>query len=283
MSYEMGVGHFYGDTLERRVTRDFILTENSYTPGISVPIHHHAWPYFCFVLEGAFTERCGRQSWTCQPGSLIYHSLEEEHSDHFAQAPARLFSIEIAPSRFEEMEERQERLRTGLVLNGGLPIGLATQLHRAFTEDAAASTAIIEDLALQLFAEIWFPLYDGATDRAPAWLEDAREMVRFGFRSNLSVSEIAEAVTIHPVHLSRTFRRVYGRTISEAILHYRIEYACRRLASDDESLAVIAYDAGFADQSHFTREFKRIMGMTPGKFRKAYRATHFTPVADGEC
>ena len=280
MSYAMSAGHFHGDTLERRATRDLILTEDSYLPDTSLPVHHHSWSYFCFVLEGTFTEQCGRQNRVCWPGTLIYHPIGEEHSDHFARSPVRLFNIEIAPSRIQEMEGHSERLHTGLAVNGGLPVGLAMRLHKAFIDGNRESATVIEDLALQLFAEIWFPLYGAVTYQAPAWLEDAREMVRFGFRSNLSVSGIAEALNIHPVHLSRTFRKVYGRTISEAILHYRIEYACRLLASEDEPLAVIAYNAGFSDQSHFTREFKRTIGMTPGKFRRSARARPLPLVED---
>jgi AraC family transcriptional regulator len=271
----MSAGNFHGTALKRRKTRDFILTEYSYTGGVSVPVHYHCWPYFCFVLEGAFNEKSGRQDRTCWPGTLIYHPSGEEHSDNFAASPVRLFNIEIAPSRLHEMVDYPPRLRTGLAINGGLLVGLAIRLHSAFIKRDSASIPIIEDIALQLFAEAWFPLCDNP-EQVPAWLKDAREMVRFGFRTNLTVSEIAEAISIHPVHLSRTFRKVYGRKISEAILHYRIEYACRLLSSDNEPLAIIAQDSGFADQSHFTREFKRIMGMTPGKFRSASRSKCFS-------
>ncbi|HWP45462.1 MAG TPA: AraC family transcriptional regulator [Blastocatellia bacterium] len=276
MSYGMSAGSFHGVALGHKATRDFILSEYSYPGGASVPVHHHSWPYFCFVLEGAFTEQSGGQNRTCGPGTLIYHPLGEEHSEHFALRPARVFNIEIAPSRLEQLGESASRLRSGLTINGGLLVGLAMRLHSAFAERGAASIPAIEDIALQLFGETWFPVSDDP-EQIPAWLKEAREMIRFGFRTNLTVLEIAKAISIHPVHLSRTFRKVYGRKVSEAILHYRIEYACRMLASDNESLAFIAHDSGFADQSHFCREFKRIMGMTPGEYRNASRAMSFSP------
>jgi AraC family transcriptional regulator len=51
----------------------------------------------------------------------------------------------------------------------------------------------------------------------------------------------------------------------------RIEDACRRLATSDAPLVAIALDAGFADQSHFAKTFKRQTGMTPAEYRRSVR------------
>jgi len=57
-------------------------------------------------------------------------------------------------------------------------------------------------------------------------------------------------------------RRVHRCTIGECIRRLRVERACRQLSSSDESLATIAANTGFSDQSHFSRTFKRLVGMT---------------------
>jgi AraC family transcriptional regulator len=51
----------------------------------------------------------------------------------------------------------------------------------------------------------------------------------------------------------------------------RLEWAAERLRKPDDPLAEIASAAGFADQSHFTRRFKRLFGVTPAVFRAASR------------
>jgi AraC-like DNA-binding protein len=54
--------------------------------------------------------------------------------------------------------------------------------------------------------------------------------------------------------------------------------ASRRLVGTRESLSGIAATSGFADQSHFTREFRRLTGMTPGRYREVYGpAQHALP------
>ena len=58
----------------------------------------------------------------------------------------------------------------------------------------------------------------------------------------------------------------------EYIRQLRVEYACRQLSSSSTALAEIASAAGFSDQSHFSRTFKRQIGMTPSQYRAISRA-----------
>jgi AraC family transcriptional regulator len=92
------------------------------------------------------------------------------------------------------------------------------------------------------------------------------------FRSPLRVAALAAAVNVHPVYLCRAFRAAYGTTPGEYLRRLRIEWAERTLAHSDRPLAAIAAEAGFSDQSHFTREFRRHTGLTPARFRAHHRA-----------
>ena len=62
---------------------------------------------------------------------------------------------------------------------------------------------------------------------------------------------------VHPVHLAQTFRKFYRCTIGDYVRSLRIEFACRQLAATKMPLSEIALLAGFADQSHFTRTFRK--------------------------
>jgi AraC family transcriptional regulator len=104
--------------------------------------------------------------------------------------------------------------------------------------------------------------------RAPQWLKRAREIVETRFLEPLSLAEIATAVGVHLVHLSREFHRYNRCTVGELIRRRRVEHACDLLAHSDLSLAEIALACGFSDQSHFSMMFKRHTGITPSKFRK---------------
>jgi AraC-like DNA-binding protein len=105
--------------------------------------------------------------------------------------------------------------------------------------------------------------------RAPQWLKRAREIVETRFLEPLSLAEIATAVGVHLVHLSREFHRYNRCTVGELIRRRRVEHACDLLTHSDLSLAEIALSCGFSDQSHFSMMFKRHMGITPSRFRKS--------------
>ena len=95
----------------------------------------------------------------------------------------------------------------------------------------------------------------------------AQEIIDGGFAERLSLEGLAKQVNVHPVHLARTFRKYYRCTLGDFQRRRRIEFACRELSNSDISLVDIALRAGFYDQSHFTRAFKKLMGIPPSKYR----------------
>ena len=73
---------------------------------------------------------------------------------------------------------------------------------------------------------------------------------------------------VHPVHLCRTFSEHFDCTLGEYIRRLRVLRGRQLLAIDDGGLAEIALQSGFADQSHFTRVFKKHFGLTPNECRR---------------
>jgi AraC family transcriptional regulator len=105
----------------------------------------------------------------------------------------------------------------------------------------------------------------------PRWLSQARELLSDRFAEQLKMSEVAKTVGIHPVHLAQTFHKTYNCTMGDYVRERRIEYACRKLAGSDMPIVDVALTAGFCDQSHFTRIFKRRTGVAPSRYREFFR------------
>lgn len=81
-------------------------------------------------------------------------------------------------------------------------------------------------------------------------------------------TDLARLAGLSPSQFERNFRSAFGTTPHRHLLGLRIEAACQRLGESDASIATIAVDCGFADHAHFTRTFKRRMGMTPTAYRQ---------------
>ena len=97
--------------------------------------------------------------------------------------------------------------------------------------------------------------------------DEAKNVVDKEFRAPLTVAGVAASVGVHPVHLAREFRKAYRSTVGEYIRRRRITFACREILRSDTPLTEIAMAAGFSDQSHFSRTFKRLTGKTPSLYR----------------
>lgn len=82
---------------------------------------------------------------------------------------------------------------------------------------------------------------------------------------------LARAAGMSVRAFERAFAAEYGMSPQRYLRRLRLQAASRLLVSTREGLAEIAASCGFADQSHFTREFRRLTGTTPGRYRERYR------------
>jgi AraC-like DNA-binding protein len=99
--------------------------------------------------------------------------------------------------------------------------------------------------------------------RRPPWLVRAKELLHDRALEAPRLDDIARTVGVHPGHLSREFRRFFGVVPGEYLRQLRVDHAARQLAETDAPMLEIALGAGFADQAHFARAFRRAMGHSP--------------------
>jgi AraC family transcriptional regulator len=264
------VGPFFGNTVRRRSFGDFVLTERSYPPAYTTPIHSHERPLFVAVLDGGYEERHRGTIRHCTPTTTLFHSAGEEHLERFDDCGGRSLIIEAAPSWLDRICEVHELCAQTAALDGGSAHLAGRKLYKEFLGGDSASPLMIEGLLLQLTGE-FFRIQLHSTPRPPHWLEGVTELLKHGFHTNLSLASIGREVGAHPVHVAQVFRRFNGCTIGEYVRKLRVEFACSALARTDAPLAHIAADCGFADQSHFARTFKALTGMAPSLYRLAAR------------
>ncbi len=95
-----------------------------------------------------------------------------------------------------------------------------------------------------------------------------RDYLAASFREGPSLSDMAARVGVSESQLLRAFRQTTGETPHAYLVRLRLEAARDLLRRSRASLAAVAAEVGFADQSHMTRLFRRRYGLTPGAFRR---------------
>jgi AraC family transcriptional regulator len=270
MHETLPAGVFYGQTTLRREVAGVVFAESIYREEPRIPKHQHANAFFNLVLEGTYTEVCGTRTRTRGPSTLALHPSGEVHADHWHGLGGRVFHVEIPPARLEQLRAYSPVLDSPRDFQGGLPVWLATRLYQEHLRNDGVSPLAMEGLVLEALAEC-SRCHAGDLERTPPrWLRQVRELLQARFAEHLRHGELAAAVGVHPVHLARVFRRHCGCTPGDYVRKLRVDFAARQLIASEEPLAGIAFAAGFSDQSHFTRTFKRQTGMTPAAFRRYF-------------
>jgi len=100
-------------------------------------------------------------------------------------------------------------------------------------------------------------------------LQQVREYIHEHLHQDLKLIDLAAIAQMSPYHFLRLFKQSLGVTPHQFILQRRIEKAKYLLQHSELSLAAIATEVGFCDQSHLTRYFKRMVGMTPKQLWQA--------------
>lgn len=269
---KLGPGQFCGRILKKRDAAGSILTEYAYAPHTKITNHSHVLPYFSILLRGAYRETSGNRVRDCKPATLLFHPEGELHADQFHHAYCRIFSFEIGTQWLERARECSVALAEPAQFRAGPAVWFATKLYRELDAIDDVSSLVVEGLLLEILAEISRQRRSLVARQPPRWLKEARDLLHDNFSESLSLGAIAKEVEIHPVHLSREFRRFFHYSIGEYVRKLRIQFACNQIASSDRPFFEIAAAAGFADHGHFTRNFKRLTGLTPLQYRKTFRS-----------
>jgi AraC family transcriptional regulator len=104
---------------------------------------------------------------------------------------------------------------------------------------------------------------------APRQVRDVRIFIETNLESPLTTKDLASAANLSTFHFCRAFRVSFNMTPHAYVMRRRIERAQGLMLQTDTSLGQIAMDCGLADQAHFNRLFRRLVGDSPGAWRRA--------------
>jgi PAS domain S-box-containing protein len=96
------------------------------------------------------------------------------------------------------------------------------------------------------------------------------EYISDHYQEPIGIADLAKVANLSISQFERRFRTAFQQTPSRFLIQYRLTRASQMLMHSDATVSQIAQDVGFYDHSHFTREFQKLFGSAPGRYRREH-------------
>jgi len=202
----------------------------------------------------------GLTVWLCseRPGQLCIGSIAVEREAIFERLGKVVACDALCEPRMNFPNERLWQL--------------GSQLAREFVQPDVLSSLACDSLVLLLLIEL---LRGDTADStasggrlSPGQLRRVIEHIENHLAERISLADLAKLVGTSQSHFSHAFKATTGLPPHRWQMEARVRHAQALLSGDHHSLTEVAAAAGFADQAHFTRIFRRLVGETPGTWRR---------------
>lgn len=244
--------------------RAAVLVQHDYPVQATRELHSHWWFHLTLVQRGYYLRQHKKREEIFTPGALSLIRNEEEHTDHHPPG-SRCLHIAVL---------HRARYRLPVAENAGphcvsplLAAGFCAGLQHEFQHFDSDSELIV-DLLLADLLSAHSALRDERSRFKPRWLGQLLDYIDDMFTEPWNLDDLASQVGVHPVYLCRSFRQHFHFTLGQYIRSLRVLRARQLVEERSTSLAEVAALAGFADQSHLQREFKKSVGISPGIYRR---------------
>jgi AraC-like DNA-binding protein len=213
------------------------------------------------VIDGMFLVIEPGETWTCQPEDVIFHHLSIDPT-WLRQKATELFHREKSLLHFPDQICSDVSLSRSLCTLAAVSLTSASRLYQ-------------EETLLHLLAQLLLPhSQDAGAPRKSSWehpaIKRAKDYLRAHYAEEVSLQDLAMVADLSPFHFARVFRQAVGMPPHAYQTQLRLASAKALLARGFEA-GYVAHETGFADQSHFTQQFKRHFLVTPGNYRKTAR------------
>lgn len=251
-------------------------------PGCNIPEHEHP-NHFLNLLTGGTTRarwRSDGQTRTAvnDPGTIYLLPRGTRDSLSWSDASSRIVVVLepdfLAKSLDETAHLPDVELKPHWELHDRHIASLMLALHADLEDGSPAGPMYGESLANALAVYLIRryavrPPHERATQGGlPTYrLRRVLEHIEANLASDLRLGDLAQIASMSPHYFGELFRQSMGMTPHQYLAAQRIERAKQLLRSTSLTPSEVALTTGFADQSHFTKVFRRIAGTTPGRFR----------------
>lgn len=228
----------------------------------SLGMHYHENPHICFLLQGGDLENRNNRLYERKTGEVYFYFAGEKHASISRKSISKNINIEFGKTFLNKYDVSESQIEKAVKNNLDAKF-LILKMQREMWIDDNYCQLTIQTLLLDLLdcSEI---LNYGS---APKWVRLLDDLVNDKWNESITLQELSIATKKHPITISKHFRKYFSCTLGEYLRKLKIDKSISLIKNSRMSLTEIALHCGFADQSHFTRNFKQMTGFLPKEFR----------------
>jgi AraC family transcriptional regulator len=258
-------GIYLGQVLDMTQAEGILAGATSYREGDATGLmHYHENPHLSFVLQGGGLEKRKGFEFERLPGQVMFFHSGESHQCINKLFPAKNVNLEIEPVFLQNNAVTESAINTAISKNPNAKFNMLKVYKELLTGDGFSGSSIKMLLLNLVYSN---PKIE-ADHAHPVWIDTVYDLLHDRWSEQLTLKDLAEAASVHPITISKYFPKYFSCTFGEYMRKLKIEKALELIKSSALSLTEIAYDCGFSDQSHFTRTFKQLTGFLPHHYKK---------------
>ncbi|MDW3648987.1 MAG: AraC family transcriptional regulator [Bacteroidia bacterium] len=256
-------GEYTGEIVLSKQIEGSTLSHTQYAQNKGNPDWHcHENLHICFVFQGGKSETKKAQQYTEKDGSIFFYHAEETHRWISPNAISKSANIEIAPAFLKTYQLSESGIKRALYNNIN-----AKALILKMQQELLAGENEPQSYLLSLLLELLSSQKEERNNK-PEWVPKLKDLLHDSWNEKLSLSEMARLLHLHPITISKNFRKYFHCTLGEYQRKLKINHSIPLIKNSEMSLTEIAMHCGFSDQSHFIRNFKHATGFLPRHFQK---------------
>jgi AraC family transcriptional regulator len=248
----------------------FAVTLTKLPPRLHLPPHAHEQATLNVVLDGEYGETVERGAFQSHgPATLIAKPAGTVHGNQLVSAPVECLVIEVGADTVEILRQSVPLFSQVVVQRSAQVARYGGRLRAELARRDDVTPLAVEGLVCELLAEL-ARAPQPRPDARNRWLTCARDLMH-DEPGPQSLSDLARRLGLHPIYVARAFRARFGCAVGDYARCLRVERARRLLHHTPLGLSEVAVRAGYSDQSHMTRDFRRAFDQSPGAYRRLTR------------
>lgn len=255
------------------------------------PIHTHDFSELVLILDGRGTHFTHKHQFQVSRGDLFVINGDLAHGykdlDNlilinilFDLEKLKLPDFDISRSAgFHTLFTVEPLLRESSKFSSRLKLNqqqiydisqLIDQIEKEQSEQEEGYNFLSASLFMQLIALLsrFYASNSNSDQKSLYRLGETISFIEENLNRTISIRELLKVSHMSESTLLRAFKKITGKSPLDYHLHKKIEKACSLMLASDKPITMIAYDMGFSDSNYFSRQFKKVKGVTPREYRK---------------